>query len=464
VRFACRITVIAAVLTGLLVPAAAGTGALAAASASPAPAGGTELWLARYTPPGGGGAAAIAASPDGARVYVTGKRTAAFAAATGKLLWVSPAGPGQTVATQVAVSADGARVFVTGTQTLASGASQYATVAYNAATGARLWQANYGPVTALSDASAIGVSPDGSTVFVTGKSEIVSGNTSSYRYATMAYDAATGARRWTARCCRGGLAEAVSLAVSPDAARVYVTGVSISPAGSATYATVAYDAATGAVLWDRRYVEGGTDAFARSVVASPDGSRVYVTGEAGGTDGVDDTTVAYLAASGTQLWVAHHDLSSVSGPVGMAISRNGTELVLTGADSAGPSGSGGYGYRTVAYRTSDGHQLWARFYQGPGGGGLPASMAMSPDGSKVFVTGVAAAGGPRAGRADYGTVAYGAAAGAQLWASVYSGPLYNGTDEAAAVAVSPDGSKVFVTGGSPEPSGIISYATLAYQA
>jgi X-X-X-Leu-X-X-Gly heptad repeat protein len=230
-RFACRMTVLAAVLTGLLVPAAAGAGPLAAASASPAPAGGTELWLARYTPPGGGGANAIAASPDGARVYVTGKTTAGFAAATGKLLWASAAGPAQTVATQVVVSADGARVFVTGTQTLASGASQYATVAYDAATGARLWQANYGPATADSKANAIGVSPDGSTVFVTGESELVSGNSESYRYATVAYDAATGARRWTARCCRGGVAQAVSLAVSPDGAQVYVTGASITPAG-----------------------------------------------------------------------------------------------------------------------------------------------------------------------------------------------------------------------------------------
>ncbi len=462
-RFACRITVLAAVMTSLLVPVTAGTVALAAASASPAPAGGTELWLARYTPPGGGGATAIAASPDGTRVYVTGKTTAAFAAATGKLLWVSPAGPGQTVATRVAVSADGARVFVTGTQTLASGASQYATVAYNAATGARLWQANYGPVTALSDASAIGVSPDGSTVFVTGKSEIVSGDTSSYRYATMAYDAATGARRWTARCCRGGLAEAVSLAVSPDGAQVYVTGTSITPAGSATYATVAYGTATGAVLWDRRYVEGGTDAFARSVVASPDGSRVYVTGEAGGTDGLDDTTVAYLAASGTQLWVVHHDLSGgVSGPVGMAISKNGTELVLSGADSAGLSGTGGYGYLTVAYRTSDGHQLWTRFYQGPRGSGLPASVAMSPDGSKVFITGVVGAGSPGPRRLRNGGVLCGHRRPAL--GQCYPGPLYDGIDEAAGVAVSPDGSKVFVTGRSPGSSGTISYATLAYQA
>ena len=53
--------------------------------------------------------------------------------------------------------------------------------------------------------------------------------------------------------------------------------------------------------------------------------------------------------------------------------------------------------------TGDGHQLWTRFYQGPRGSGLPASVAMSPDGTKVFVTG----GSPGSnGTFSYATLAY----------------------------------------------------------
>ena len=353
---------------------------------------------------------------------------------------------------------------MTGTESYPSGASQYVTTAYNASTGARLWQANYGPVTDSSHASAIGVSPDGSTVFVTGGSELVSGNGPSYRWATVAYDAATGARRWTARCCRGGQAEATSLAVSPDGSQIYVTGFSDSPSGLETYATVAYGTATGAVVWDRRYDDGTGDDTPRSVVVSPDGSRVYVTGATvGGPYGIRDTTVAYTAAAGTQLWVAHYGpiLDPGDGPVGLAISGNGAELVIAGSDG---NGSGQLSYLTVAYRTSDGHQLWARRYQGPDNGGGAAAVAMSPDGAKVFVTGLVTAGSTEVPRVSYGTVAYYATTGAQLWASSYSGPLKNGIDEAAQVAVSPDGSKVFVTGRSPGANGTISYATLAYQA
>jgi len=62
---------------------------------------------------------------------------------------------------------------------------------------------------------------------------------------------------------------------------------------------------------------------------------------------------------------------------------------------------------------------------------------------------------------DYATVAYDPAAGHQLWASRYDGPLHQG-DKALSVAVSPATGTVFVTGGSGASGTVPDYATVAY--
>jgi hypothetical protein len=64
-----------------------------------------------------------------------------------------------------------------------------------AAPGSRLWVSRYdGPAHLDDGANAMGVSSDGSTVFVTGYN---TGSNGSGDYATVAYDAATGAKLWS---------------------------------------------------------------------------------------------------------------------------------------------------------------------------------------------------------------------------------------------------------------------------
>ena len=100
------------------------------------------------------------------------------------------AGPPLFVFNAVAVSRDGSAVFVTGGSD-GQNSKDYATVAYNVATGARLWASRYnGPENNYDEATSIGVSPDGSRVFVTGRSGF--GPYDSNDFATIARDYSSG--------------------------------------------------------------------------------------------------------------------------------------------------------------------------------------------------------------------------------------------------------------------------------
>jgi hypothetical protein len=107
--------------------------------------------------------------------------------------------------------------------------NDYVTVAYEAATGVQRWVARYtGPAYEDDRAYALGLSANGSIVFVTGQR---SGD-----YATVAYDAASGQRTGAARGMGG---TAYDLAVSADGAQLYITGTAEGPL-SLDYGTVAY--------------------------------------------------------------------------------------------------------------------------------------------------------------------------------------------------------------------------------
>ena len=95
------------------------------------------------------------------------------------------------------------------------------------------------------------------------------------------------------------------------------------------------------------------------------------------------------------------------------------------------------------------------------GGDFAASVKVSPGGTAVFVTGNSGSDSESDPASDYATVGYNAVTGARLWASLYSGPA--GQSYASGLAVSPDGTKVFVTGGTVGDTLPFEYATVAYQ-
>jgi hypothetical protein len=86
---------------------------------------------------------------------------------------------------------------------------------------------------------------------------------------------------------------ATGLAVSPDGSTVYVTGTSIANYNTpANYATVAYRATSGAQLWSAQYAVTGAQNNAAGVVVS--GGNAVVTGTSGPYGGQSVfATVAY---------------------------------------------------------------------------------------------------------------------------------------------------------------------------
>ncbi len=290
-----RVALVCAGVLGLAIPSCTSAVLAPATSARgsvTAPATGSsagqQRWVTRHSEAAG---TAVAASPTGGAVFVTGSVTIGYDAATGAQQWVSrydgPAKMG-SMADAVTASPDGSRVFVTGQTWNAQRHPEYATVAYDASAGTQLWASLHaghaaGGAAAAADARAIVASPDGKVVYVTG----FSGHAGAggriglgvYDYVTIAYDAATGKALWSARYDNGGNDQARAIVISPSGSVVYVTGGSFAKKTGYDDATIAYNAATGKQLWVARYNgKASKNEFANAITLSPNGKAVYITG------------------------------------------------------------------------------------------------------------------------------------------------------------------------------------------
>ena len=360
----------------------------------------------------------------------------------------------------VEVTPDGSTVVVTG-ETFGSefGDLDFVTVAYDAVTGARRWFKLYdGSGHADDQPSDLAITPDGSTAVVTGYSW---GATSGNDFGTVAYDTATGAVQWKKRyigeegggCCSD---TSVALAVSPNGSKVFVTGHTTGPTSTEDYATVAYRASTGAQLWAKGYNgTGSAEDFATEIGVTPDDSTVFVSGQSDGSNGTNDyATVAYDAATGSRRWVNRYNGPSDGDDAArdLGVSPDGSTVFVTGSSF----GSARNDAATIAYDAVTGGRRWVTRIRTM----TAEALAISEDGSNLTVTGYAQL---DSGLSDYATVAYEPTTGGRLWRSAYDGPA-SLSDHGIAVATVPDGSAVFVTGTSEGSTTNADLATVAYGA
>ena len=303
---------------------------------------------------------------------------------------------------------------------------------------------------------AVAVTPDATKVVVTGRSR---DDATDRDQATVAFNAATGATLWTARYDDGFGRYDVGSAVSATDTRVFVTGRSQGEDGSYDWATVAYDAATGVRLWAARVAgDEGLDDFSWTVVTSADGSTVYVGG--GVDDGAempgDALVVAYDAATGDERWRARYDSGFYDGGFRLFRSPGGDRLFLAGGTRRG---NDSMNYLALGIEAEDpehlGDIVWSSFYASGQGHDEIRGAALSPDGTRLVVTGYSISGVVL----DVNTAAFDTADGSLAWSARYNGTR-NAGDEAGGVAIAAGNAVVTMKGA--EGTAGFDYATRAY--
>ncbi len=260
-----------------------------------------------------------------------------------------------------------------------------------------------------------------------------------FDYVTQKYDAA-GNELWTKTYNGPGNGNDIPRSIAVDAlGNVYVTGESFG--GSETledYATIKYDAA-GNEQWVKRFNgDDSVEDFAKALDVDASGN-VYVTGVSNG----EFATIKY-DTNGNELWVETH---SGSGGKAIAVDASGNVYVLGGI---------GTGFATIKYDT-DGNELWVKTYTGPTDNNLATFLAVDGSGT-AYVTGQSAGIGTGV---DFATIKYDTN-GNELWAKRYNGPG-NSSDIASSLAVDGSGN-VYVTGSSIGSGTNNDFVTIKYDA
>ena len=278
------------------------------------------------------GASAVAVSPDGGQVYVTGfsdnglevfTRNSGTGALVSLDTEVEGSGgvTGMTGPRGVAVAPDGRHVYV-------AAATSGAVVVFtrNLSTGALTWNSTVAGASGAAGARAVAVSPDGRHVVVAG--ETANG------IAVFARNLSSGVLTFVEAKLDGaneGLAGASALAFSPRGDALYV-------AGFADNAVVVFSRnLTAAQLspqlsWAERETDGAGSplvdgiAGARGVAVSPDGSLVFV---AGATDGA--IAIFSRNTGGPQIHKLDFlEIAGLGSAVGLAITPAGEQVYGVG--------------------------------------------------------------------------------------------------------------------------------------
>ncbi len=339
----------------------------------------------------------------------------------------------------ILVSPDGSKVHVVASSVGPGTARDAVVVSYEADTGEQRWVYRYDGAEAYDVPSQATVGSDGS-IYVAVASENEAGDED---YVILALDPDTGMETWLLRY-DGPATDSDAftfhdlpwaLELAPDGSQLFVTGVVRTLQASYTIGTLALDPATGTVDWARFHAVDG-DAFGRALAVGPDGERVFVAGEMDGGQAI----VAYDATTGETLWVLEDTVpSGLMSVAEVTVDPSGETVFVVSARQDVAAGQG-LRYRVHALETSTGAVHWVK--EGPEG--TPVGAVLDATGSTLFVAGTTASIDEGAIVTDFAALAYDTGTGEQRWTTTYQGPYE--FDTAADVALTPDGSALFLIG------------------
>lgn len=303
----------------------------------------------------------------------------------GVSLWEAryDSGDGSDYGQDVAVGPDGATVYVTGYARDPDETQTWLTLAYNALTGVELWSATYaGPGGSFDYGRALDVSPDGTTVYVTGSHRLSTSFTDN-EINVVAYDAATGAELWQTPV-PGERGQGYDIVAGDEA--VFVTGEGAA-SGTQRYLVAAGLAADdGALLWSTAHGDGARSTLQRGNAIATDGDAVYVTGRTSVASISDFSVAAFDAADGALLWSDAYDYAG-STDYGNDIAVADGVVVSAGRGFWSTfSGGTGTDFITVAHDASSGARQWLATHDHEGTTS-DWGEALSTDGTRAYVTG-----------------------------------------------------------------------------
>ena len=184
------------------------------------------------------------------------------------------------------------------------------------------------------------------------------------------------------------------------------------------------------------------------VAYSPDATTIYSavrTTVGTGWDAKAHWAVLAHDSDGTQKWVARWgDPDHYGFPTSIAVSPDGGLVFVSGSWRIDQVAADGH-LTTIAFDADSGHLVWTANYDGPGNGTDNArELAVSPDGRTLYIAGISA--GRDNADLDYAVVAYDTASGAELWVSRWDGIGQGNTDSPFAIAINSRGDMLYLTG------------------